>query len=449
MAIPLTGPTGVFTRLGAIGGIVAAVNAGRGTTVPGKLALVASGYAPGSPLLEDFSTVVADWQASQDDLLLYLQSLAAAAVVAAAQADAPLADPSLGPALQRLIAQMLASGDSVSARPVAATVAADGANVGNPAWVVAPTTDTGRSAETQFAETWRFACTADSQSRQAVAGGEPIAGRGLPAAASPLDPAWPAGSGAAAGLRAVDASQPSGSGGQVLAGGDFESWTVANVPDGWTVRVGVPGTDTLQSASEYTGASALALPGGGSVATALDQSFGANGVAPVLPATQYAFNLWASVTSVPAAGTLEAALVDGSGAVLLDAAGNPASVAVSLPTLSTTYAPVGGMLRTPRVLPALTRFRLRLSSPLSSGSTLLVDRAALARPTRLYAGGPRAAVFSGSTPMVAGDAWTLATSATPGTGGFALLFERLFAMRDLGLLLPSSGSPTIPDALIA
>jgi hypothetical protein len=79
-----------------------------------------------------------------------------------------------------------------------------------------------------------------------------------------------------------------------------------------------------------------------------------------------------------------------------------------------------------------------------------------------------AAIFSGQTtaPFIANTSAS-APPGTPGNGdGFILtatnnyggasnlstwqqLFERLFGMRALGLVLPSSGGPTIADSLIS
>jgi hypothetical protein len=70
----------------------------------------------------------------------------------------------------------------------------------------------------------------------------------------------------------------------------------------------------------------------------------------------------------------------------------------------------------------------------------------------MYNGGPEVSAFAGNVPLSVGDSqnladyWTVAVGNNK-NGAFQQSFERFFNMRDLGLLLPSSGSPTIPNSL--
>jgi hypothetical protein len=71
----------------------------------------------------------------------------------------------------------------------------------------------------------------------------------------------------------------------------------------------------------------------------------------------------------------------------------------------------------------------------------------------VYPQGPRFRVTQGSTAFAVGDRFAI--SATNDHGGatngqtFQRLFDRLFDLRGLGLQLPTAGSPTIADSLIA
>jgi len=66
----------------------------------------------------------------------------------------------------------------------------------------------------------------------------------------------------------------------------------------------------------------------------------------------------------------------------------------------------------------------------------------------LYAGGPFVGIFSGATPAVNDDAWTL-TVTNDRAGQFQEWYERAFDMRNKGFLLPTSGVTLIPDSLIS
>jgi hypothetical protein len=112
------------------------------------------------------------------------------------------------------------------------------------------------------------------------------------------------------------------------------------------------------------------------------------------------------------------------------------------------YVPIGGTFRTPAVLPPSLRVRVRLSTPLSSGSALYIDRVAMAEPTSLYPQGPAVAVFSGAPNVVRGDSWQLVVR-NNGNGLLQSAADRLFGMRSLGLLLPSAGNPSVPNSLVA
>lgn len=71
----------------------------------------------------------------------------------------------------------------------------------------------------------------------------------------------------------------------------------------------------------------------------------------------------------------------------------------------------------------------------------------------LYPQGPRIRIVNGSTPFAVGDRFRIVTANDHGGATnlqtFQRLFDRFFDMRLLGLQLPTAGSPTIADSLIA
>ena len=66
---------------------------------------------------------------------------------------------------------------------------------------------------------------------------------------------------------------------------------------------------------------------------------------------------------------------------------------------------------------------------------------------QLYQGGPFAALFSGATKFIVRDTFQIAVN-NAFNSRWQVRAEQLFGMRALGLQLPSSLTPTIPDSLI-
>lgn len=175
------------------------------------------------------------------------------------------------------------------------------------------------------------------------------------------------------------------------------------------------------------------------------------------PLKQYAFNNWMKADVVPAAGVITVDLVDGvGGSVIADQAGTNNSFTVTCSGLSTSHAARNGVFRTPKVLPPIVHLRIRITTAVSSGTSIFLDHASLAEMLELYPGGPSVAIFSGSTSFtqgggqVLGDSFTL-TVTNDRAGEFQEWFDRNFDMRTKGLLLPSvtDASETQADSLIA
>jgi hypothetical protein len=72
------------------------------------------------------------------------------------------------------------------------------------------------------------------------------------------------------------------------------------------------------------------------------------------------------------------------------------------------------------------------------------DRVSMCQPSRMYIGGPFLSVFSGNIPLIQGDSF-VATINNAYNGLFQFWFNRVFSMSQLGLILPSSVTPTIAD----
>lgn len=471
MTIPLTGTGGLFTRVGAMGGCLNDINSFVGTAN-----LTAANIKSIGPAID---AIQAQFQAADQNLTtsLYsnrdtyrqvhgqlqsaLQSLAQATVIQMANDDTPLAQLTLTLALQTLIAQMKAASASVQKPTISATPTAGGSNVGSGVLAVSVLGSNGVQRDYIFNETITATCTADGQGT-GTAGQETFAFTGPAVESNPLTWDWPLGSGINTSLNAVDALQDN-LGGNLLQNGSFKQWTNPTIgPDNWLILdpgAGV-GTTIVQASGSnvYKGTSGIGFVGDGTHTPSIAQPFGATlstagnaggTTATLSPSTQYALNLFLKASVVPAAGVLTIELTDGANNVVNDAAGTPNSLAITLSGITTSFVGHQVFFRTPAVNPSTGyRLRIRISTAVSSGSTIYFGHTGLQTAQQLYTGGPYAGLFSGATNFILADTFSLAVSNNYGSA-WQKLAERLFSMRALGLQLPSSGTPTVADSLIA
>jgi hypothetical protein len=474
MAITLTGTAGLFNRLGVLfagaedilatqgGPATARTLAGANWVTRAGTAQAAYGAAPANQsTIEGIWSQLRSWQGSSSAFLGQLRTFAQNTVMDMADADVHLSQRDLPTALGVLFAQMRAAAQTVRGSAVAAGAqTAVGTPNGNPVLLLSLKTVKGATLDTVFPETLTFACTGDSQG-SATLGREPVSVKGF-AGVDTLAYNWPLGSGANATLTAVDALQNNGGGNaNLLTNGSFEAFSTANYPDNWTAGVGAAGTQVLNggSGNAYDGTAVLQFAGdvGGTLTaayqpfnTAANTAAGAGGTpAKLSPDTVYHWCLFYKVSATPTAGVLEVALTDGTGTVVNDDAGTANLTTRTLTTATTAYASLGGAFRTPAILPAVLRLRVRLSTAIDNGKSVFVDRLAFHAPQQLYTGGPYASVFSGANKLISGDSWTVALTNT--YGRFTYWFERMFGLRALGLVLPSAtpGAETVLDSLIA
>jgi hypothetical protein len=449
-------------------------------------------YAAGTPLpqvVDGILTSLSGFQGALASLLTDFQTRARDTLLAmyavdqqAVNPNAPLSyfrSASLTQAIQTLVSQMKAAGATVQAATVTAgALTAVGTPVGNPTAVVSLKNGQGAGLMLAFPETLTVRVTGDSQSGGAALGNEPYTVTGQAAVADALSHLWPGGSGVSATGSLVDGSKDN-SAGNLLQNSNFLAYTTANYPDNWLVGSGTAGTQILNGTGTNT-----YLPGGGSLefvghatAAGVAQAFGATpstaagvgGTPAVLkPDTVYHWTLPYKLSAAsPAAGTLEVALTDGAawpGVVLADdaAANNVATVALT-GVADTLWHVLQGSFRTPAVLPVtvpVCRLRVQLSVALPAGTNLFLAQPTFAAPAgqsqgALYPGGPFLTLHRGPNRVIAGlnpDTWTLAIGnsySTSGGGLFQQYMERTFQLRDKGLQLGASGSPTLSDALIS
>lgn len=209
------------------------------------------------------------------------------------------------------------------------------------------------------------------------------------------------------------------------------------------------GTTTGGTAQVFAGNSAVYFTSNGAELTTLNQQV------TLSPQTAYAISLWACCDVVPGAGVITIDLVDGiGGTVLQDVQGNSQSITFNASALTTSFQHLKALqaaecvFRTPAALPTVVYLRIRISTAVTNTRKVFFDQCALVAMTEMYSGGPLLAAFAGSTAFAAGDSWSVATT-NDRAGLLREWCQRNFDMASLGLLFPSSGSPTIPDSVVS
>lgn len=408
------------------------------------------------PLADGVWGSIESWRSANSSIFQSFRKLAEDWFVYQVDADASLPSKDLTSALTELIRQMTANSTSVLAATVSAGAqTAVGTPTGDPVIVVSVKNNKGQTQQTPFAETLRFEVMTESQSG-ATARNESIRCQGKAAVSDVFSHLWPGGSACNVNLNIAD-SVGNNSLGNVLCNSDWRTFTTTNYPDDWAIATGTVTTNVLAAGAGFLGDNAIKFLGdvGGTLTgiwqkfnTARSTSAGAGGTpATLLPNTQFSCCLWTKVSAVPSAGVLQVALVDGSGTVLVDAAGNNCSFTISLPGETTSYASHTGSFCTPPVMPTSAYLRLKLTTAIDSAKSVFIDSLAMTPTTELYAGGPSVAVFAGDVAVVKGDKWTSAISATHSV--FAQWMERVFQLNAKRLVLPYHASPTIADSVVA
>jgi hypothetical protein len=377
-----------------------------------------------------------------------VQQLATQTVLRMVAADQPTRAGSIGDALAEIVRQMNASTLSVKKCTVGQTTTPYTYNLGTGQVLIATKRGDGLDLENLFAETANVTCVADAVNGGAVAGSERFAYTGTPAGVAQVsDYNWPLGSGATANGTNCSALVEFPSGPNLLVNSSFDRWTGATV-DNWIMT----GTYSKETSLVYR-SGGNALRAAVSTTPTLYQEFantaGTTATVPALTSIGFAF--WIRGSAALSGGNLRVELVDSTGTAINDATGSPARVDFALSGTGTTYTAKNGIIRTPLTLPSVYRLRINTQAA-PVGGDLILDHFAACRLNASYAGGPGWATFAGSADWRTGDgASVVATNDRGGAsnlGTFQTLFDRLFNMRQLGLLLPSNASPTIADTLI-
>ena len=441
-----------FTKIGKIGGpLIGADYYRAGLTT--KYGDIVGAYSTDKDLLDGLYSNLTIAQSLPQSTCEYVQALAQAAMIRIVNNDVPSNGLTLSQAMSIFISQMISSSNTVTRNNVTITPSTGGSNVGNATFLSTIKRHDGLNSEYAFAETIKLKVTADSYSGGATAGSETVGVSGLPSVGN-LDPGWPKGSGANFSMTMVDpANDAQGGYLQYLTNGDFEDFPTANTPGNWPILVGSAGTSILKmTATTFDGSACLGFVGDGSVLHSVNQPFASSGTgtaSALVPLTTYGVSLWIRVATVPAAGVLSVDLFNGTSTV------NDAQAVANVftKTLSTltanTWTNVTGVFRTPSAPTNNYALRIRCTTAISSGTTLLIDRAAMTALRPAYLGGPMFALIAGPTNAFLNDNWSAAIT-NDRDGDLQTVFDRLFNMRQMGYQLPSasSGTSTLLDSAL-
>lgn len=462
--IPLTGTGGLFSRIGAYGGLLNAINASRGTTIPAHALSVNNQYlSTDQDIIDNLYSNLLSYQNSCSSFNGPMKSQCQNTIIQMANESLLLSNSNLNTALILLVSQMKQAGQTVNQCTVNASANYSIGNVGNPVVVLSVKDINNTLCEYSFSELCTGNVTNDYQSNSNLAGVEPLTIVGQQTVSDTFSYLYPKGSACSISLNAVS-GLTNGSGGvsNWLVNGSFETWspTANGIPTSWNVGTGTPGTTIIQSSSPiYDGLYSLQFAGNGSELTSVYQKFSTslvqnNTPSIINPNSIFAFNCFIRTAGSPASGVLRVSLFDGTNPIL-DNSGTANSVSVNLNSVTTTWVPLSISFRTPNQIPTSVWLQIALTTALPSGKSVYIDRAAFCQMTRAYRGGWFVSVFSGNVNMVRGDTIWLNISNNY-AGGFQQLFNKLFSMSQINnsnntgnIILPSSLSPTISDSLIS
>lgn len=448
MSFTLTGTGGLFTRWGAIGKRALNIWTQIGSAFRTEVNTIQNQYeAAQQDVIQDLYPALDAYQQTPA-FISFAQTMMQTTIVAMGRDDAAPTNPADFPTnLNRLIAQMLSTAQTIAKPTVGASVAAGGSNhgtgflMGTTAQGAMVSPADGLAWDYSFVETMTLTATSDSFGNGATATQENWSLVGFPSV-DQLNFAWPAGSGAST---TVGTASPDSSTVNLAANGNFNTWTVTNVPDNWTVVVGTPGTTVKRDTSPLRSSNTYSLQfvGDGAQLTCLRQAV------TLQPNTTYALNCWVKTDGAVAAGVLQIRLMDGA-STINDNAGTANAVTRNASAMTSSYVALNAFFRTPKVMPATVYLEVALTTAVTNTEILDITDLILTPADQAYVGGPYSKVIPGATAFAIGDTLTQATTNNATNTQFCRLCDRFLGLRTSGLRIPSvgGGGESIPDNLI-
>lgn len=448
MALTYDGAGGLFTRLGKVFGAMATLISQQtaiDTEVDDVLDQLNDERGWGLPLQENLPTYRAAFASPMSDL----RTVAEQILIEQVHAEMPLPEKTVDQALRNLRTLMIDDSETVDATTVSISATGVTGIVGTGSMLVNLVNPDGESWQNARAETLYATCITDAQINVDQTGRELWRLRGtVPADNLAYD--WPLGSGVDVQFNTTSAADDAGTtaGVNTLTNSDFETFTVANTPDSWTIVAGVAGTTIFSVSTPARGVRALEFRGNaGLTLTKIKQTFGsASGtLARLKPHTRYAISFWARRNGAVADGVVRVSVQDGSGSII-----GSSNVSVTISGLTTSYALTTLVFTTPYDVPTTHELVVELTTALTDTTSLYVDDLCVTEMYQAQPGSFYFLIIAGPVDFVIDDRWSIPV-VNNNEGAFVRYFDLAFQMKEKGLLLPSAGggAETIDDALIS
>lgn len=447
MPIVLTNPegTGLFNRLGLIGGFLYNINAYQSNLLLSREPTFVDRFTNATPrkneLVQEFRKKCVSHASRTLEFSSFLEETALRLVADAAVSNNPhLASSLTETHLLEIISEMVRQEATVRRFTSLITLPPAG-QVPNQTLVISPLTKTGADNQHLRTDSFKFTCTGDAYTGGRFPGNEEYSFVGTAAVDGVYDYTWPGGTGAGGTLQVIDTTASRSS-------GNFVGNPTLTTTEEWEIPV--------SAVTDEFGTPGVSFQDGGLLfgntnSVIIRQDIGNN----LEPHKVYAFRFQVRLMGAPATpsdGALTLALCDDVGNILNNAAGNSLAVGVSLNSLTTSAATFSGVFEIPAIIPATIYLQFRLQNvPATAG--VVVGSVAVGRTVQIHTGGPFVALFgSSTTPVAKGSSFFVEVASTrstlPYARSFQFLFERFFDLSTLGLQLPSGDTPNILDTLI-
>lgn len=444
--------TRLSTRLGHIIKGLNEVNSFRLSTLAPRAVTIEGDYTSvNTDLDEGLTTQKLSALASLDGWNAYLGDLAGQVIVAEVRNDKKLPDSSLINCLHEWVRQMLVAGDSFNVSLCTiGTITAVGSPTSATKWVTSSKDGTGVAQDLIVPDSYLLTITADDlRGGTTYTEGYSIVGKEQDRL--PTDYLYPIGYGINTTKNIINPATDS-----IALNADFNSFTVSNVPDDWTlVSPAAAGTNVFRVADDCRdGANGFSLR----ILSTATGTVKLRQLVSLDPNTVYGVHFKvkpvANGSATASATSVTLRLVNAAGTVIADDAGTNntlSSSAHSVVTIGSGWNNgYGTVFITPKTVPTEVYLEL-LQTTDNAGADDYIDHICLTPLTPLYAGGPYQEGFSATVRAANDDSWTWAITLTTGAIGDYIVrgLDRFLDLKGLGVRLPTNASPTQADALIA
>tara|TARA_R100000808_G_C2150249_1_gene158931 strand:- start:713 stop:2092 length:1380 start_codon:yes stop_codon:yes gene_type:complete len=459
MAVTQTGTNGLFTRLGKLFFIAEKVEAHQGTganSLADEIEDVVDEFnSADMHMVSDFTAkdAILAHQKNAANIYSAISNIAQRTVIEMVDNDTELNQKTIKQAIEELNDQ---SGTSKDVKGNVFSLAGDDSpsaitGTGDGKYFTSSSNGKGQKFQHLRAGSTTLKCVKDSQVT-GTKGREVFSLMSDRAISDIRDPEWPGGYGTASSIVVSDPDyqQQTGIGRNMLANGNFETFSVTNTPDNWTVATGTIGTTILENSGFHRGSKCLRFKGDGSQLTKITQTFNTAGqtTAKLRPETRYGMCFWVKVDSGVAAGVLKVRIYKADGSTVLDTA----DITVTGTALTDdTWTAQAVTFSTPLVLESSYSISVELTTALTNNGNLYVDGLQVFRMQHLTDSSSfHIAVIPGANDFVVDDYGKLAITKST-TGKMQTYCNKFLGLDKLGLQLPyqTDGSETAADSLIA